>query len=133
MIRAKSSYLIAAACCAVALFSGCSESEADRRSRIEALNDELVGKGASEAEMTAKIAELSSEDRDLLTEIATSKMSQAQGDLANISSLTTDMQEKAESNPARANELVAECEVETGVSSVGERADMVANCVRRKW
>lgn len=135
MIRAKSSLLAAVAGCALALLSGCSESEADRRARIEAFNDELVAKGGqmSQDEMTAKIAELSPEDRDLLSEIATSRMSEAQDDLAAISGLRSEMQAKAAIDPVRADRLVAECEAETGYSSRGKKADEVARCVAAKW
>lgn len=133
MKRAKTSIRIAMACCAVIMLSGCSESEADRRTRLEAFNDELVSAGGSQDEITAKIAELNSEDRELLGEIAVSRASQAQDDFLAISNLTSDMQAKAASDPLRADQLVARCEAETGVSSSGKNADIVAKCVSENW
>lgn len=114
------------------LSASCSESETEQRERLNRIADEVAQLESTE-DIQARLRELSGEDLAVFSGIMDERMAAAQGDLAGGSELTNSLIEYAEIDSARADRLVAQCELELGVSAIGEEARQVAQCVDDKW
>lgn len=109
----------------------CAESDAEKRQRLEEFYDETVS--LPQNEMESRLRELDPEDLPMLSEIASSETAATRAELANGSALTRKMSEYAAIDALKADRLVGQCEEQLGVSSHGEDAQLVAQCVERNW
>lgn len=119
-------------CLAVALvLCSCSESEVEKQQRLEELFVKVAA--ASDGEKKELLTELSAEDLDAYVNLTGRKMAEARQNLNQISGITQSLMQKQTENPLKADRLTAECESQTGQSSVGEGAMAVAECVNLNW
>lgn len=114
------------------LLSACSETEAERRDRLNDLTDELIA-STDEAAFADRYSELSSEDREAFSEILQDRISAVKSNLTDGSALTQKMIGYAAIDSGKADRLVAQCEAELGISSLGEDATKIAECVDQRW
>lgn len=112
--------------------AGCAETEAEQRDRLNNLADELTAL-SDDAKMATRLQELSPEDLEAFGEVMNNRISATQASLLRNRKLIQKMIEYAAIDSGKVDRLIVQCEAELGVSSLGQDAPLIAECVDQKW
>ena len=127
----KSNFRTACLLAVTIVVAACGETQDSQRERLEKLHDEVLM--MPPAQMQERLSQLDADDQKVFAEIAQERFVGAQQSYAEGSSLTQRMMDYAAEDEAKANQLVADCEADLGLSANGPDARLIADCVDRRW